>query len=222
MLGLYKISENVMVSSLGPWNKNRERILVAYPHLLPVPSVLHTSLSDHNAIIHPPGMLLNAARIETQAHGNFTFYDEGMTPGAASLAEALDQERMRIAGELDVAIPTFLDAFYQQGYTTDKAYRSGMLYEVVKSSKPNKKIMCETTLRGRYVTEDVGCGLVPLSEIAKILGVPTPVMDSFIELFGCVNQIDYRQTGRTLDKMGLSKAQNKMGLLRTIQNISLE
>jgi opine dehydrogenase len=58
-------------------------------------------------------------------------------------------------------------------------------------------------------------GLVPMAEIAKIAGVPTPFMDSAILLASEIMGQDYRATGRNLEAMGLAGL-NKEELLRRV------
>ena len=56
----------------------------------------------------------------------------------------------------------------------------------------------------RYVNEDVPNGLVPVSSFGKLLGLPTPTIDSLILLASTMNRTDYAASGRTIDKMGLA------------------
>ena len=46
--------------------------------------------------------------------------------------------------------------------------------------------------------------LVAMAEIAKLVGVATPVMDSVVVLASVLRSEDYWSTGRTLEKMGLN------------------
>ena len=57
----------------------------------------------------------------------------------------------------------------------------------------------------RYVTEEIPYGLVPISEIASMLGIPTPNIDAIIALASTVNDEDYRATGRHLSSLGLGR-----------------
>ncbi len=62
------------------------------PSLVPVGSVLETSLCNFNAVVHPAVVLLNAGPIDN--HRPFLFYHEGATPAVMRLVEAIDFERM--------------------------------------------------------------------------------------------------------------------------------
>lgn len=216
-IGIYNVCSNIMVASLPAQNPNFSIITQLYPSVRYVPNILYTTLSDHNAVMHPPGMLLNAALIQ-RTNGDFTFYDEGMSPAVGELIQELDNERLSIADALGIKIDSFMEAFYKAGYTTKEAYESGCVYSAIKNSTPNKKIRCEPSLKSRYIQEDVGFGLVPMCEIAKRIGVSTPVMDAFITLCGKINNTDYRKSGLTLEKLGLNDITSAKSLLDKIKN----
>jgi opine dehydrogenase len=55
----------------------------------------------------------------------------------------------------------------------------------------------------RYMTEDIPFGFVGLSQLGKVAGVPTPVIDSAIILGSTITKRDFWIQGRTLDKLGL-------------------
>ncbi len=59
----------------------------------------------------------------------------------------------------------------------------------------------------RYFNEDVGYGLVFMSELGKQIGVATPpVIDSIICLSSLIMERDYRkEKARTLESMGLGQ-----------------
>ena len=181
-------------------------------------NLLTSSLANMNMLMHPPGMLLNACRVE-QTQGDFTFYDQGMSPAVGALVSALDRERCALCEALGVVYETFMDTFYAWNYTTEEAYRTGSAYEAIKNSLPNKLIKAEPTMTGRYVSEDVGYGLVPMSLLAKVVGVATPVADSFITLCGEINGVDYWKEGLTLEKLGLVSVGSKEELLKAMENL---
>ena len=65
---------------------------------------LACGLSALNPVVHPPGVLLNAGRIE-RSRGEFYFYDEGVTPGVVRAIMALDAERRAVAAALGHDLP---------------------------------------------------------------------------------------------------------------------
>ena len=60
-----------------------------FPGAHPYPHAVGAGLGAMNPIVHPPGVLMNAGRIE-YSRGEFYFYEEGVTPGVVRAIEALD------------------------------------------------------------------------------------------------------------------------------------
>ncbi|MCL6645880.1 MAG: NAD/NADP octopine/nopaline dehydrogenase family protein [Dehalococcoidia bacterium] len=173
-----------------------------YAHAEPVESVLVTSLTNLNAVLHPPGMVMNAGWIEHTA-GQFYYYYEGTTPSVARGIEAVDRERQRIAAAYGLTLPTFLDFFYQAGYTSRRAWEARSIFEAMKDSVPNRYIKSQPNLEGRYIKEDVAFGLVPMRALAEPVGVDTPTVSAFINLASVATGVDYLQTGLNAERLGL-------------------
>ena len=180
-------------------------IQAVFPNVIAAENVLETGFSNINAIMHPAGMLGNAGWIE-KTGGDFYYYREGITPTIAAWIEEVDEERLEIVNRLGLKPLRFIDIFYQAGLTSVDARASGSVYRAINESEPNRTIKSPPTLDHRYIKEDVGCGLVPMAEIGKLLSVATPVMDALITLASVVSGIDYRREGLTLEKMGLAGA----------------
>jgi len=64
--------------------------------------------------------------------------------------------------------------------------------------------------------EDVGYGLVPISELGALAGVKTPVIDALITIASASINVDLRATGLGLERMGLAGL-SPSGLKRYIQ-----
>lgn len=77
------------------------------------------------------------------------------------------------------------------------------LYELLQNNKAYFDIKAPNTIDVRYVTEDVPMSLVPISELAKIAGVPTPNIDAVIQLTGTIYQKDFRAEGRCIKNLGI-------------------
>lgn len=217
-IGIHNIVGKAYLASIPSNNRDVEKVMEMYPSLERVPNVLYTAMADLNAVMHPPAMLLNAALIEN-TEGNFTIYNEGTSPAVATLIQALDDERLQIASALGIHIDSFLNMFYNWGFTTKEAFDENSIYLALKQSKPNKDIKSPSTLQDRYISEDVGNGLVPMSLIGDIVGVPTPIIDGFIALFSKINGTNYMNEGLTLEKLGLSSAKNAEELKQIIAAI---
>src|SRR5207249_9274523 len=93
---------------------------------------------------------------------------------------AIDRERLGIVKCLGLKPLRFIDIFYSAGLTSDEARASGSVYRAISESEPNRAIKAPSTPANRYIKEDVGYGLVPRADIARVLGVTTAAMNSLI------------------------------------------
>lgn len=197
-----KLKDGILLAALpGKYtNKVYELIKGVYPASIPAKNVLQTTLQNANPVIHPSVTLLNAALIE-RTKGDFYFYEEGVTPAVGKLMKAVDDERIAIGAKLGFEViddPTFgMKQGYMQEPTYDKGYSEAIGF---------KGIGAQSSLDHRYLNEDVGYGLVFLSELGKQIGVDTPTMDSIIKLASIIMERDYRgEEKRTMTTLGLDK-----------------
>ncbi len=173
-----------------------------FPEGLKSNNVIETSLTNINAILHPPSMILNAGWIEF-TKGDFFYYYEGTTPSVARVIEEVDLERIAICEKVGYQSERFLEFFYKTGSTTMRAYISGSIYQALRESEPNKFIRAPESLSHRFLTEDVPYGLVPMAYLGRMLEVSTPTMDALINMASIINGENYWEKGRTLRKMGI-------------------
>lgn len=192
-----------------------QEIQTIFPNIVPAANVLETGFCNINAIMHPAGMLGNAGWID-KSGGDFLYYREGITPVIGAWIDAVDKERLQIVHALGLEPMRFVDIFYQAGLTTSEARDSGSAYEAIHESEPNKTIKSPASLDHRYIREDVGYGLVPMSGIAELLGLRAPVMNALITLASTALGVDFRTEGLTVEKMGLAnvKAEKLPEVLR--------
>jgi len=187
-----------------------------YPMITPAKDVLEAAINNPNPIVHPVATLLNAARIE-HSKGEFYLYAEGMTPAVARAYESLNQERLSICKALGYKLHhwdnlEFKD--YNLGETEeecryrilntsmDAAFGKDGIYAGIKMKGPEH-------LKDRFVTEDVPYGMVLLSTLGDLLGVPTPTHDAVIQLASVINRTNYWKTGRGMEQLGLSQFDKK-------------
>ncbi len=187
-----------------------------FPDITERKNVLETSLTNFNAVMHPPGMIMNAGWIE-HTRGDFSYYCEGGTPAIARVIEEVDRERMAICQKINYQTEQLLDFFYKAGATSERAYRSGSFYQALQESEPNRFIRAPETLSHRYLAEDIPFGIVPMAYLGEMLGIPTPTIDALIGLASLIHDTDYRQTGWTLEKMGI-KGMTLQELLDYVEN----
>ena len=180
-------------------------IAAVFPNVVAAENVLETGLSNINAIMHPAGMVGNAGWIE-QHGGELLFYRQAISPAVARIIEGVDRERLAVVRALGLPRRTFVEIFHAAGLTSEAALESGSVFRATQESEPNKTIAAPRTHDHRYLHEDVGYGLVPMAELAGLLGIDTPVIQALITLASEMNRTDYRGNGLTLARMGLEGA----------------
>jgi opine dehydrogenase len=159
-----------------------------------VASPLEAWFWDVNMILHPPGMVLGAARIEA-AEGDFAYYAEGLTPSVAAVMRALDDERIEVANAFGVETPRIEEAMAVLGTAHPGHARNGDLAAAVSRGTANASIRAPSSLDHRYLHEDVPFGLVPLATLGRIAGVSTPVADALVSLAEAITARAYRDEG---------------------------
>lgn len=176
-----------------------------FPQFQAAPTVLDTSLMNVGAVFHPTTVLLNAGRVE--AGEDFEFYRDGMTPGVVAVLERIDAERVAVARKLGARVLTAQEwlaaAYGAQGATLRAALLSNPAYQGIKAP---------TSLRVRYLLEDLPTGLVPIASLGEVAGVPTPTCRAVVELGNAALGEDFWQSGRTAANLGLTGL-NHAGLL---------
>jgi len=96
---------------------------IAYRH------VLEAGLSAMNPVVHPPGVLMNAGRIE-RSKGEFYFYEEGVTPAVVATIEALDGERLAVGRAHGLTLTPVAEGFHAAGFGP-----AGDLWAVINGSR---------------------------------------------------------------------------------------
>jgi opine dehydrogenase len=168
-----------------------------YPQLQAVPNVLWTTLGNISPIEHLPATLLNVALVE-RTRGDYLFWRDSITPSVSRMIEILDTERMAAAQALGVGVET-LSEWLSLVYGVSGADAA----EKILTNPAYAEVRGPADLRHRFVSEDIPMGLLPMAELARVVGVPTPGMDTMIRLAELLNGEDYRSAGRTLSRMGL-------------------
>jgi opine dehydrogenase len=170
-----------------------------YPHLVAAKNIMQTSLQNGNPVIHPAITLMNVAAIE-RTGGDFYFYEDGVTPAVGRLIKAVDLERLSIANKLGVDVLPDPELGMLQGYQMENNYDSSY-----QRAPGYKGIKAQSGLDYRYFNEDVGYGLVFMSNLGAQIGVPTPNMDAIITVVSTLMQRDYRgEQKRTMKTLGLT------------------
>jgi opine dehydrogenase len=171
----------------------------AHGELSVADSIWQTTLQNSNPIIHPAVSLCNVALIE-RTGGDFLFYEQGVTDGVGRLIEGVDRERVAIAEALGVSVRRDPELGIEQGYQTVDDYSIGY------SRAPGfRGIRAQPQIDHRYFNEDAGYGLVFMTDLARQVGVPTPVMDGLLTISSVVTGRDYRaEAARTMEGLDLA------------------
>jgi opine dehydrogenase len=186
--------------------KNTKKLVKAvkmvFPQTIPAMNVLQTSIGSGNPSIHSAPTLLNMAVWE-KTHGDISFYQDLISPMIGKVLEAQDREKVSIGKALNLKLETLKNMLIlQYGHM---GARGNRLHEVIRNNqahigfRPCKELDEMTVV----LQEDIPYGLVPISSMGRILGVPTPTIDALIHLGSIVSGIDYWETGVTLDKLGI-------------------
>ncbi len=178
------------------------RVQPLWPAMTAATNVLETILINFNAIDHVAAVVCNAGALETRLTPAL-LWGEGASPGVARVIEAVDDEILAIRGALGFKDRTpYRDFLVAQGLldapqpNTYEALRRSLLAASVFHCGPD-------ALRFRYISEDVPYALVLISDLGRVAGVATPVIDGLIALASALNGADYRAGGRTLASLGL-------------------
>ena len=174
------------------------RLEPLFPGVQPYPHVLAAGLGAMNPIVHPPGVLMNAGRIE-YSRGEFYFYEEGVTPGVVRVVESLDAERRAIGAALGLDLLPVAAAFHAAGFGPQ-----GDLWATINGSRMLTQLKAPGSLQTRWLSEDVPFGLRTWAELGAQLGVAVPLMDALVTLAGALTGTDARAGGRSLADLGIA------------------
>jgi len=164
-------------------------------------NVLETSLNNINHIGHPPPMILNAGRIDSQG-GGWSVAFEGETEAVCRVSEMMDQERVQVLKAFGLP-PTRLLDWYHILYG-HQGMKGDTIYEAMSNTPIHGPAKAPDTLEHRYITEDVPYGLVPIASLAHQVAIETPHIDAIITLASAALGRDFRARGRTMESLGLA------------------
>ena len=134
----------------------------------------------------------------------YKFYAEGVTPAVARLYRAINAERVAVAAAFGASVPN-LEDWFERVYDV----RGADLGETCRllttnSDGPYQATGTPTSWDHKYIAEDVPVGLMPMSALAAVAGVPTPAIDAVIRIASVMAGNDFAADARTLARMGLA------------------
>jgi opine dehydrogenase len=175
-----------------------------FPGTRIVRSPVEAWLHDVNLVLHPPGMVLGASRIEA-THGGFGFYADGVTPSVERTMRALDDERVAVGRAFGLDLPDLARTMAAFGSADQAATERGELGAAVRNGAANRSIAAPASVEHRYLHEDVPYGLVPLMALADTVGVPTPVASALTVLAETITGRAYRRDGLNAEYLQLDR-----------------
>ncbi|WP_317855787.1 NAD/NADP octopine/nopaline dehydrogenase family protein [Chakrabartyella piscis] len=146
-----------------------------FPQFKKANSIIETTISSTNPVIHVPVVLLNLARVEQKQ--DFLFYGDGVSPLAVKMVLALDRERIAVAKAMGCEITDVLS-----GINSFWAIKHDNLFDALTKNETYLKSKGPKTVDHRFLTEDVPYGIAPIAKIGKIYGVATPHTDHVVAL----------------------------------------
>lgn len=199
---IFALKNDVMIAAIKGSNINF--IMNRMPdciksHFCAVDSVAITSISNVGMVLHCSPVLMNIGWIESDKV-DFKYYYDGISESVAKFIEKVDSERVNVGKALGFGIETTKE-WLQKTYNI-----SGRnLYECIRKNEAYREIDAPSTIKTRYILEDVPNGLVPIEHLGKIIGVETPNCTTIINLASSVFNIDFREEGRrvSLDTLKL-------------------
>lgn len=174
-----------------------------YPQIEPAQNVLETSLNNVAPVVHPGTVMLNTEIVERTAAGeDLRFYTHVVNQTIASLVmEKIDQEKMTIARAIGIKEVWSLLDWYRESY---RVVGDG-IYDTIQRNEYYKGFTAPTHfLAQNHVLDDVPNSLVPIASFGRAVGVPTPTIDSLIDLASAMCGIDWWGEGRTVERLGLA------------------
>ena len=172
---------------------------------------LKLSLENINLYGHPPMMILKAVDVEL---GEEPYLKSEKSRAVKLLGRAMNREAMAItkAYGIEPWSHEYLHDVLMYPYWVRRPRDSDKPEWAKPENQPTEYSAGHgfNFLKGRYITEDVPYGLVPISELGNSVGVPTPCIDAVIDIGSVIAEADFRKTGRTLkalDVADMSKAE---------------
>lgn len=212
IVNIIGIKDDVLLAALPASDTDHiiEKINQLYPCFIKTDNVLCTGLENIGAIFHPCVCLFNAATIERQ--NEFYFYRD-MTDQVASFIEKFDAERLAVGKAYGInllGVREWIKFAYND--TEGKT-----LCERMKNNPAYYDIKGPGSIFTRQLTEDIPTGVLPIMELGKAAGVPTPLFQSMISVIESLLNMDFHTEGRSLKNLGLD-GMNKEEIVNYITN----
>lgn len=199
-VNIIAFKDDVLISSIGI-NSN-ESIIDYLPecinkYFLEAESMIETSIGNVGMILHCAPLLLNSGWTESDSN-IYKYYYDGITPTIGNLIERIDLERVSVSESLGHKVESTKEWLIRTYHV-----KGNNLYECIQNNEAYKTIDAPTSLKHRYIFEDVPCGLVPLEAIGIKLGLDMSCTTLIIDLASKLMDFNFRKNGRNLEDLNI-------------------
>jgi len=170
-----------------------------------VSSVIATAIDNTNPTVHPLPAILNVGWIESGEQ--FSFMQKAVSPTLGRYMELMDRERIAVGEKLGLVRNVELFDLYQQYEAEYGVYGKQTLCDVFRACDAYTHIYAPTDLyTARYITEDVGMGLVPLVDVGRQIGVDVSKSKLIVDVCEAVLGLDltHGEHCRNAESLGLA------------------
>ena len=188
-----------LILPVGVFPAKRTEAVIAklkeyYPEITASRDILDAALNNINPVTHPAPALLSTSWIEKKPD-EFYLYRDGITDSVKRVMIAMDRERIEVRKACGIETEHYGYHQFEPFEAFEDYFGKGGLVEA------GYKMKGPSSLKDRYITEDIPYGLVFFSTVGKKAGVETPVCDGIINLSATINETDYWETGANIQKM---------------------
>jgi opine dehydrogenase len=169
-----------------------------YPQTKPCKNVIELNFRPGNPGVHAQITLPKAEFFFERAR-IFRFYGE-VSICASKLTDAHDVERMKVAAAYDCVTDTWpVDCHRIYELEGKNLYE---LHGSVSDRHAQKWNQIEEI--ERLLVEDICYSFIPMEELARVVGLTTPVTAAMTDILAVLTGYDYRANGITLQELGLA------------------
>lgn len=155
-------------------------------------NVFEGVINAGNVINHVASTILSAAEIDHRGN-KYSLFKYAFTPSVVHCIEKIHEERKAVIEAMGLAEHGNPLGMVNMVQNIDKHPEVHIFYEYMDGPY---------ALDHRYLHEDCGCGGAFAVSVAKRLGLRMPVLEAFLGVAGAINDRDYLNDGRTLEKLG--------------------
>jgi opine dehydrogenase len=194
------VRQHIVASTLRreDWSEAMDRLTPLFGDVfVQAPDLMAVTLTNVNPEVHLAVALCNLTRME---YGEKWGTYHGISTAVGRLIEAMDRERLDLAGRLGLAVHTVQEHLHESfglpvGSVADMAAEQHVRR---KGASPGP-----AKLEHRYVTEDVPFGIVPMVRFGRIAGVDMSLHESGLRLIDALYGRSFTAENDILPRLGI-------------------